>query len=138
MRVRGVSLIELIIALSLVGLIIIFLFGLLPSTGLLGQQSEQQMAAAAYGDELLARLDSMSFQTLKGGLGTLTPEAPGILGEHLKVRAIGDSTKLVPEVQLRSLAPTDHLVQGLVVIRWQTRRRSLEHRLVRNFASVNR
>lgn len=135
---RALSLVELIIALSLVGLIIIFLFGLFPSTGLLTRQSEQQLAATEYAGEILARLDSMSFETLKAGAGTLTTTAPGILGEHLTEKVLSDKTVLSPEVSLRSVPPAEHLVQSVVVIRWQTRRRAQEYRVVRNFSSVNR
>lgn len=138
MKKRGFSLIEIIVAISLVGLIVLFLFGLLPSTGLLGQQAEQQMGAVSYADEILARLDSMSFGRLKDNLGVLTPEDPGPLAPHLTQRVLADGTRLTPEVTLQALAPTDHLVQANIVIRWNTQRRSLEHRLVRRFSAVLR
>ena len=138
MRNRGFSLIEIIVAISLIGLIVLFLFGLLPSTGLLGQQAEQQMGAAAYADELLARLDSMSFRTLKTNIGTLNEANPGPLDDHLIPRVMKDGTRFTAEVTLQALPPADRVVQATIVVRWQTQRRSLEHRLVRRFSAVLR
>ncbi len=45
---------------------------------------------------------------------------------------------MAPEVIIESIPPTDHLVQAIVTVRWQTQRRSLEHRVVRRISSVNR
>ena len=138
MKTRGVSLIEIIVALSLVGLIILFLFGLLPSTGLLSQQAEHQAHATALADELLARLDCLAFDTLESNQGTLNQSNQGPLDPHLSERVLKDGTRMVPEVTLESIPPSDHLIQAVIVVRWKTQRRSLEHRIIRRFSSVNR
>ncbi|MCA9781358.1 MAG: prepilin-type N-terminal cleavage/methylation domain-containing protein [Candidatus Eremiobacteraeota bacterium] len=138
MRTRGVSLIEIIVALSLVGLIILFLFGLLPSTGLLSQQAEHQAHATALADELLTRLDCLAFDTLESNQGTLNQSNQGPLNPYLSERVLKDGTRMVPEVTLELIPPSDHLIQAVIVVRWKTQRRSLEHRVIRRFSSVNR
>jgi hypothetical protein len=136
---RGASLIEIILAVSLVGLIILFLFGLLPSTGLLTRQAEHQVSANQYAKELTARLGSVSFSTLKAAEGApLTPSAPGFLGPSLEVRKLSDTTLLTPEVTIQSVPPVDRLVQATIVVRWKTGRRNKEHRIVRRYSSVLR
>jgi len=132
------SLIEVIVALSLVSLVILFLFGLLPSTGLLSQQSEQQTFAASLVDEIVAHLDTTGFDRLHDNLGTWNPSNPGPFSAYLTERTMKDGTRMVPEVIIESIPPTDHLVQAIVTVRWQTQRRSLEHRVVRRISSVNR
>jgi type II secretory pathway pseudopilin PulG len=132
------SLIEVIIALSLVSLVILFLFGLLPSTGLLTQQAEQQTFAASLADEIIAHLDSTGFNRLRDNPGTWNPGNPGPFSSYLTERTMKDGTRMTPEVTIESIPPTDHLVQAIVTVRWQTQRRSLEHRVVRRISSVNR
>ena len=138
MKARGVSLVEIIVALSLVGLIVLFLFGLLPSTGLLSQQAEHQAHATSVVEELVARLDSLAFDDLESNLGMLNSANQGLLDPHLSERVLKDGTRMVPEVTLQAIPPTDHLIQAVVVVRWQTQRRSLEHRVIRRYSSVNR
>ena len=84
------SLIEVIVALSLVSLVTLFLFGLLPSTGLLSQQSEQQTFAASLADEIVAHLDTTGFDRLHDNLGTWSPTNPGPFSPYLTERTMKD------------------------------------------------
>jgi prepilin-type N-terminal cleavage/methylation domain-containing protein len=135
---RGFSLVELILAVSLVGLIVVFLLGLLPSGAIMIRQAEQQISATGYAQEIMAHLCSVSFETLRDGAGTLTPENPGFLGDRLSSRKLSDSTVLNPTVELRTADPSDHLMEAVVTIRWTTGRRNPQFRAVRRFSSVLR
>lgn len=132
------SLVETILAVSLIGLIILFLFGLLPSSAYMMRQAEQQMSATSYAEEIVAHLASSSFESLKNGVGVLTPAAPGILGSRLSDRTLADSTVLRPQVELTAVDPVDSLVQAVVTISWTTGRRNPSFRMVRRFSSVLR
>ena len=136
---RGISLIEVIFAVSLVGLIILFLFGLLPSTGLMTRQAEQQVQATQYGKELEARLGSVAFTALKKNVGApLTPANPGILGPALEVRHLSDGTDLHPEVQLEERPPAGRLIQAVITITWTNGEKKRTHRTVQRYSSVVR
>ncbi len=134
----GLSLVETILAVSLVGLIILFLLGLLPSSGFLVRQAEQQLSATNYAEEIMAELGSVPFAVLKGGVGTLTAQSPGFLAGKLEDRALADSTVLRPEVVIASVDPPNRLVQATVTIRWSSGRREPSFRMVRRFSSVLR
>ncbi len=138
MRRAGLSLVEVIIATSLIGLIILFLFGLLPSSGFMVRQAEQRTGATLYAEEIVAELASMPFGLLKGAVGVLTPTAPGPLGGRLVERTLADGTVLRPRVEMTALDPPDRLMQALVVVEWTSGRRPLEFRMVRRFSSVLR
>jgi hypothetical protein len=135
---RGASLVEVILTVSLAGLVILFLLGLLPSTGLLSRQAEHQVQAGHYAGEILAKLESKSFQSLKRSAGTLTPDSPGLLGAELEARRLDDSTVLQPEVTIASIPPTDYLVQVSVLIRWNVGEHRRDYRLVKRVSSVAR
>lgn len=135
---RGVSLVEMILALALTGLVIVFFLGLLPTTALMQRRAEQQVAATYYAKELSAHLESTAFARLKASTGALTPAAPGVLEGALQERKLDDGTILVPEVQLRLLPPADRLVEATITVRWQSGRKNLTHRTVRNFSSILR
>jgi hypothetical protein len=132
------SLVEVILAVSLIGLIILFLFGLLPSSGFMVRRAEQQMSATSYAEELMAELGSVSFETLKAGVGVLTPASPGILAGRLSDRELSDHTVLHPQVDLQPVDPVERLVQATVTISWTAGRRRPSFRLVRRFSSVLR
>ena len=134
----GLSLVEMILAVSLVGLIVLFLLGLLPSSGFLVRQAEHQVSATNYAEEIMAELGSLPFEVLKRGVGTLTPENPGVLGNRLEERKLLDSTLLRPEVIIASVDPPNRLIQASVTIRWSTGQRNPSFRLVRRFSSVLR
>lgn len=134
--VGGLSLVEVIIATSLIGLILMFLFGLLPSSGFMARQAEQRTGATLYAEEIVAELGSLPFEAMKGAAGELTPASPGPLGGRLVERTLADSTVLRPRVELTALDPPDRLLQAVVVVSWTSGRRSLEFRLVRRFSSV--
>lgn len=136
--VIGLSLVETILAVSLVGLIIVFLLGLLPSSGFMVRQAEQQLSASSYAEEILAELGSVPFSTLKGALGTLSPDSPGFLGDKLSLRRLSDSTVLAPEVALSPVDPPNRLVQAVVTVRWRSGQRDRSVRLLRRYSSVLR
>ena len=136
---RGASLVEVILAISLIGLIILFLFGLLPSTALLTRQAEQQVGATRYAEQILAHLGSVSFADLKSANGvTLTPSVPGRLAGLLEDRVLDDKTVLHPSVTFQTLPPNERLVQVTVLVEWSAGRRQKAYRSVRSFSSVLR
>lgn len=137
-RDSGLSLVEVIIATSLIGLILLFLFGLLPSSGFMVRQAQQRTGATLYAEEIVAQMASMPFDSLKGAVGTLTPSAPGPLGGRLKDRTLADGAVLRPRVEMSALSPPDRLLQAVVVVEWTSGQRPLEFRLVRRFSSVLR
>ncbi len=130
------SLVEVILAVSLIGLIILFLFGLLPSTGMMVRQGERQVAAVTYAKEILAELESQPFGALKGAVGTLTPSSPGILSGVLEERRMPDETLLKPTVTITSVPPVDHLVQASVKVEWPGRGKTNDLLIVRRFSAV--
>lgn len=136
---RGTSLIEMIFAISLIGLIVLFLFGLIPSAGLLGRQAEQQLSATDLAKEIDAHLGSVAFQTLKTADGkVLNSAAPEFLENVLEERELSDRTVLRPEVALRSLPPNDRLIQATITVRWRTREKERVYTLVKRYSSVLR
>lgn len=131
--------IEVIFAISLVGLIILFLFGLIPTAGLMGREAEQQLSATEYAKELDVRMGSTAFATLKAADGkTLTPALPGFLGDNLQDRELADHTVLHPEVSLKLMPPANRLIQATITMRWQSRERQKHHTLVKRYSSVIR
>jgi prepilin-type N-terminal cleavage/methylation domain-containing protein len=138
---RGYTLVEVIISLSLVGLIIVFLLGLLPSTALMSREAEQQVAATHYAEEIVAHLDTHGFDDLAAAAaaGTpLTPAAPGFLEGVLVDRQVAGRATLTPTVTLSVMAPNDHLLQASVVIRWSSKRRNKSFTLKKRISSILR
>ena len=138
---RGYTLVEVIICLSLVGLIVVFLLGLLPSTALMSREAEQQAAATHYAKEILAHLDSRGFEELAAtaaAANPLTPSAPGFLGGVLSERKVSGGATLSPTVVLTPLTPSDHLLQATVTIRWSSRRRNKSFKLKKRISSTLR
>lgn len=135
---RAMSLVEAIIALSLVGLIFLFLLGLLPSSAFVVRRSEQQLAALSYAEEIIARLSSLPFEGLKASLGTLSPDSAGILAGHLEKRRLEDDTLLVPEVVLGSVSPVNRLLEARVKVSWQSNHKELQITMFRRFSSILR
>ena len=132
---------EVIISLSLVGLIVVFLLGLLPSTALMSREAEQQVAATHYAEEILAHLDSHGFEELAAtaaAANPLTPSAPGFLSGVLSDRQVSGGATLSPSVTLTPLTPPDHLLQATVVIRWSSRRRDKSFTLKKRISSTLR
>lgn len=135
---QAMSLVEAIIALSLVGLIFLFLLGLLPSSAFVVRRSEQQLAALSYAEEIIARLSSLPFEELKASLGTLSPDSAGILTGHLEKRRLEDDTLLVPEVVLGSVNPVSRLLQAKVKVSWRSNHKDLQITVFRRFSSILR
>ena len=117
----GATLVEVILAVSLTGLIILFLLGLLPSIGLLGQKAEHQVTASHFAQELMVEANSRDFDTLKASAGTLTVTNPGVFSTELQPRVAEDGTNFVPQIVIESLPPEDYLLQVTVTIRWKVR-----------------
>lgn len=134
----GLSLVEAIISLSLVGLIILFLLGLLPSSAFVVRRAEQQIAATHYAEEILAELGSLPLESLKEGLGTLTPYAPKILNGVLADRTLSDHTILHPEVVISSGLPAGRVFDVQVAVGWSSKGKEHTFCLSRRYSNVLR
>lgn len=134
---RGLSLVEVIVGVSLAGLAVLFLLGLLPSTALVSREAEQKITAARTADKILAHLSSRSFDELKAHAGTdLNSAAPGDFGNFIKaVDAPGHAVQ-EPTVQITVLPPNDRLLEIAVEIRWESGSRKQVHRQIRRLSSV--
>ena len=131
--------VEVILAISLVGLVVLFLLGLLPSTGLLTREAEHQLSATQFAKEIDAHLGSLAFQTVRGAApASLTVDSPAFLAGTLVPRRLSDSTTLEPTVELPPAPPDDKLVQAAIVIRWKVGERDKSYRLVKRYSAIVR
>ncbi len=136
---RGFSLIEVILSASLLGLIFLFLLGVLPSTGLMVRRAEHQREATNLAQLLIAQAEATSFEQLENLAGqTLDRNNPALFGELLDPAPLADATRLEPVVTIERMPPVDRLLQMRVTVSWQVGPRTHQVTMLRQLSSVRR
>lgn len=122
---KGLSLAEVVVAVSLVSLVMIFLFTMLPTTAVATRRAEHRQAASFLAEELLSRTQALAFAEVLDG--TYDPGNPGFYGADLSARQLQDGLLLEPVVEVRDVTGVsrDRLYQVRVTIRWKERDQEL-------------
>ena len=122
---RGLSLLEVILTSSLLGLCALFLLGVLPGAMLSVRQSEHRIGASALAKAILDECAAGPFADLSVGVFELS--SPGALGDMLRRQQyqLDDQTLLNPRLEISNLTP-ETLRKLKVTVKWRERNTDFE------------
>ncbi len=133
---RGVSLLEMVLALAILGLIGLFLMNLLPSAALVNRRAEHQTAAAGWARELVDFAAATDFDQFRNG--TYDKNNPGPFDTLLADRTQGDTVVLSAQAEVSRVpgVPRRRLFKLRVTVSWNERGRALSVTTERRFSAV--
>ena len=120
---RGVSLVEVVMAASLLSLVMLFLFNIIPASAIATRGAEHRLAADSLAQSVLDQAASLPFGSLVDG--TYDAASPGLLG--LADQRLEDGTLLVVRATISPSpggAPRTRLLLVRVEVTWRERTRN--------------
>lgn len=118
---RAVSVLELVLAFSLLGLLFLFVLNLLPTTGLVERRAQHQSAAANYAREINDFCATRDFGMLADG--TYDDANRGPFGDLLAARTLDDTVVLSATVVIEPVnpIPRNRLLRARITVSWPER-----------------